>query len=162
VQVNPITFGGDVTADDTAAIGIGASIGASDSDPYLFTNNGGRPDGSLCDRNSMERVLQELYGRVPLASVPLANQCNGHISEAGELQTWSGIANPFGFKKGQNVRIQLEYVLWYFGSKGVVRENAITVKINAALPGDWFPAFDRFGPGGTDAAQWAQMPNYAV
>jgi hypothetical protein len=53
VQVNPITFGGDVTADDMAAIGIRASIGASDSDPYLFTNNGGRPDGSLCDRNSM-------------------------------------------------------------------------------------------------------------
>jgi hypothetical protein len=63
------------------------------------------------------------------------------------LQTWSGIANPFGFKKGQNVRIKLEYVLWSFGSKGVMRENAITVKDNAALTGDWFPACDRFGPG---------------
>ena len=44
-----------------------------------------------------------------------------------------------------------------------MRENAITVKDNAALTGDRFPAFDRFGSGGTDAAQWAQMlPNYAV
>jgi hypothetical protein len=56
----------------------------------------------------------------------------------------------------------LWYFLWYFESKGVVRENAITVKVNAALTGDWFPAFDRFGPGGTDAAQWDQVPNYAV
>jgi hypothetical protein len=56
----------------------------------------------------------------------------------------------------------LWYFLWYFGSKGVVRENAITVKVNAALTGDLFPAFDCFGSGATDAAQWAQMPNYAV
>jgi hypothetical protein len=89
----------------------------------------------------MERARQELYGRVPLAS-----QCDGHTSEAGELQTWSGIADPFGFKKGQNLRIKLEYVISYFGSKGVVRENTITVKDNAALTSDGFPAFDRFGP----------------
>ena len=54
----------------------------------------------------MERVRQELYG-----SVPLAKQCDGHIFEADELQTPGGIAYPFGFNKGQNVRIQLEYAL---------------------------------------------------
>ena len=60
------------------------------------------------------------------------------------------------------VPITLEQVVWYFGSKGVVPLNSMSIKDSNHLKDQRFPAFDRFGPGGTDAARWGQLPNYPV
>jgi hypothetical protein len=36
----------------------------------------------------------------------------------------------------------------------------MTVKGDSALIDDWFSTFDRFGPNGTDAATWGQIPKH--
>jgi hypothetical protein len=92
--------------------------------------------------------------------VPLQQQCNASLFKSGQEITWTGIRNPFGYTAGQTVPLQLERVGWYFGSKGVIPLNSMTIKDDSTLTDDWFPAFDRFGLNGTDAAEWGQIPNY--
>jgi hypothetical protein len=57
------------------------------------------------------------------------------------------------------VHTGLEHVAWYFGSKGIIPLNGMTVKDAPAIAEQWFGAFDRFGPRGTDAEAWGQLPN---
>jgi hypothetical protein len=149
VQVNPILTGGDVTCADIADL----KLGVSGSDPYVFVNGCGEPDGSLCDPGTLNRARQDLYG-----VVPLQHQGNAALFRSGYEVTWTGIANPFGFTRGQTVPLELQHITWYFGSKGVIPLNSITIKDDSLLTDDWFSTFDRFGPNGTDAPAWGQLP----
>jgi len=36
----------------------------------------------------------------------------------------------------------------------------MTIQGYSLLTDDWFSAFDRFGPNGTDAAAWGQLPKH--
>jgi hypothetical protein len=38
--------------------------------------------------------------------------------------------------------------------------NSPLIKNSSVLTPQWFPTFDQFGPGGTRATQWGQLPNY--
>lgn len=149
VQVNPILFGGDVTSADIAEL----KLGVSGSDPHIFVDGCGEPDGSLCDPGTLNRARQDLYG-----VVPLQHQSNAALLRSGYEVTWTGIANPFGFTRGQTVPLELQHIAWYFGSKGVIPLNSMTIKDDSLLTDDWFSTFDRFGPNGTDAAAWGQLP----
>lgn len=149
VQVNPILRDGLVTSADIAEL----KLGVSDSDPYIFINECGDADGSPCAPGSRSRARQDLYGVVPLHS-----QTNAAVFRSGHEVTWTGIDNPFGLTRGQRVPLELQHVTWYHASKGVVPLNSVTVKGDSALIEDWFPTFDRFGPNGTDAAIWGQIP----
>jgi hypothetical protein len=149
VQVNPILTGGDVTSADIANL----KLGVSGSDPHIFVNGCGEPDSSLCEPGTLNRARQDLYG-----VVPLHHQANAALFRGGYEVTWTGIANPFGFTRGQTAPLKLQHITWYFGNKGVVPLNSMTIKDDPVLTDDWFPTFDRFGPNGTDAATWGQLP----
>jgi hypothetical protein len=153
VQVNPILTGGDVTSADIADL----KLGLSDSDPHIFINGCGEPEGSPCEPGTPSRARQDLYG-----VVPLHHQANAAIFRSGYEVTWTGIDNPFGFTRGQTVPLELQHVTWYHGSKGIVPLNSMTVKDDEVLTDDWFSTFDRFGPNGTDAATWGQIPKPPV
>jgi hypothetical protein len=152
VQTNPILAGGDVTAADIANL----KLGVSGSDPYIFEDScGERNDDVLCDPGTLHRARQDFYG-----VVPLTHQCGANLFRSGYQVTWPAISNPFGFAAGQIVTLQLEHVVWYFSSKGVIPLNSMTIKDDPVLTEDWFSTFDRFGSNGTKAAAWGQLPNY--
>jgi hypothetical protein len=142
---------GTIRTADSAELKLGISGG----DPYLFVRDCGASDGSLCEPRSIHRTRQDLYG-----VVPLQHQCNANLFRSGHEITWTGIRNPFGYTARQTVPLQLEHVAWYSGSKGMIPLNSMTIKDDSTLTDDWFPAFDRFGPNGTDAAERGQIPNY--
>lgn len=150
VQVNPILRKGIVTSADLTNL----KLGISQSDPYLFASGCGEPDDVLCDASAIPRARQELYG-----VVPLLQQGGANLFKRGESATWTGIANPFGYTAGQVVPMELEHIAWYFGSKGVVPVNSMTIRDHPVLADDWFSTFDRFGPNGTDAPTWGQLPH---
>ncbi len=89
----------------------------------------------------------------------MQHQCDANLFRSGHEVTWTGIRNPFGYAAGQKVALQREHEAWYFGSKGAILLNSMTIKCDPTLTNDWFLAFDRFGPNGTDAAEWRQIPN---
>lgn len=149
-QVNPILSKYMVPTADLADL----KLGISQSDLYLFMRGCGEPDDALCDAGTLDRVRQRLYG-----IVPLLHQGDARLFKDGESATWTGIANPFGYKAGQVVPMELEHKAWYFGSKDMIPVNSMTVKNHSVLTDDWFSAFDRFGPNGTDAPAWGQLPN---
>lgn len=152
VQSNPILArGGDITAVDIADL----KLGVSGSDPHLFRNTCGEHSDALCTPGTLDRARQDLYG-----TVPLAHQCGANLFRRGHRVTWPEISNPFGFAAGQTVTLRLEHVVWYFSCKGVIPLNSMTMSESPVLTDDWFPTFDRFGPNGTDAAAWGQLPNY--
>jgi hypothetical protein len=86
VQVNPILTGGDVTSADIADL----KLGLSDSDPHIFINGCGEPEGSPCEPGTPSRARQDLYG-----VVPLHHQANAAIFRSGYEVTWTGIDNPW-------------------------------------------------------------------
>jgi hypothetical protein len=152
LQSNPIGFReGVVRIADIA----GLKLGVTGASPAIFRASCGKPDGSLCATGSTDRARQELYGRVPLQ-----NQCESNLFINGYRATWTGIRNPFGYTAGQSVPIQLQHVAWYFGSEGVIPINSLIVNDDRIITDDWFPTFDRFGPNGTAALRWGQIPNY--
>ena len=151
LQSNPVMTDNIIRPADITEL----KLGITGSDPYLFAEGCGEPDGSPCEPRSIHRGRQDLYG-----VVPLQHQCDANLFRSGHEITWTGIRNPFGYTAGQKVPLQLEHVAWYFGSKGVIPLNSMTIKYDPILTDDWFPAFDRFGPNGTDAAEWGQIPNY--
>lgn len=150
MQVNPILRKGIVTSADLTNL----KLGISQSDPYLFASGCGEPDDVLCDVSAIPRARQELYG-----IVPLLQQGDANLFKRGESATCTGIANPFGYTAGQVVPMELEHIAWYFGSKGVVPVNSMTIRDHPVLADDWFSTFDRFGPNGTDAPTWGQLPH---
>ena len=150
-QVNPILTKGIVTSTDIANL----KLGISGSDPHLFANGCGKPHRSLGHPGTLDRARQDLYG-----TVPLMHQGDAAFLKSGKTATWTGIANPFGYTAGETVPIDLEQLAWYFGSKGVVPLNSMTIKDNSLLTEDWFSTFDRLGPDGTQAAAWGHLPNY--
>ena len=147
VQSNPIVSGGVVTASDIADL----KLGVSGSDPYIFRDC--EQANGICASGSLERVRQDLFG-----VVPLQHQVDATVFLNWQLATWSGVANPFGYTRGQKAVIQPQHVVWYHGSKGVVPLNSISFRDTPILTDDWFSIFDRFGPNGTDAAVWGQLP----
>lgn len=152
VQSNPILArGGDVTASDIADL----KLGMSGSDPHLFRDGCGEHSDGLCAPGTPDRARQDLCGLVPLT-----HQCGANLFGSGFRVTWPGISNPFGFEAGHTVALQLEHVVWYFSNKGVIPLNSMTMSKDPVLEDDWFPTFDRFGPNGTDVAEWGQLPNY--
>ena len=151
VQSNPMLTGGDVTTADIA----NRKLGVSGSDPHLFVHNCGEPNSVLCDPGNLHRARQDLHG-----VVPLTHQCDATLFKSGYLVTWPGFPNPFGFAAGQSVALQLEHVVWYFSSGGVIPLNSMTMSMDPVLTDDWFRTFDRFGPNGTEAAAWGQLPSY--
>jgi hypothetical protein len=150
VHGNPILTGGTVTSTDIANL----KLGISGSDPYLFVTGCGEPGSPLCEKG-LDRVRQDLRG-----VVPLLHQGDANFVKSGVSATWSGIANPFGYTGGQAVPLQLAHLAWYFGSKGVVPLNTMTIKDHPLLTDDWLSTFDRFGPNGTAATRWGQLPNH--
>jgi hypothetical protein len=150
-QSNPIMTGGVIRTADIAEL----KLGVTGSDPHLFISGCGEPNDVLCDPGSINRTRQNLYGVVPLRHQGNANVFYG----GGDPVVWTGIANPFGYTRGQVVNTRLEHVAWYFGSKGIIPLNGMTVKDAPAIAEQWFGAFDRFGPRGTDAEAWGQLPN---
>jgi hypothetical protein len=148
-QVNPILSKHTVPAAALTEL----KLGISQSDPYLFARGCGDPDGVLCDPGTLDRVRQRLNG-----VVPLLHQGDANLFVDGESATWTGIANPFGYTAAQIVPMELQHIAWYFGSKGVVPVNSMTIKDHPLLTDDWFTTFDRFGPNGTDAPAWGQLP----
>ena len=150
VQVNPILRNGIVTSTDL----VNLKLGISRSDPYLFEHGCGEPGDVLGEPGTISRVRQNLYG-----IVPLLQQGDAALFKDGESATWTGIDNPFGYTSGQVVPMELEHLAWYFGSKGVVPANSMTIKDHPILSDDWFSTFDRFGPNGTDAPAWGRLPN---
>lgn len=151
-QVNPMLNDGIVTSSDVANL----KLGISQSDPYIFTDSCGEPGDVLGDAGTLSRVRQELYG-----TVPLLQQGDARLFKDGERATWTGIANPFGYTAGQVVPMELAHVAWYYGSKGVVPVNTMTIKNHPVLTYRWLSTFDRFGPNGTDAPTWGKLPNEA-
>jgi hypothetical protein len=151
LQSNPIMTGGTIRTADIAEL----KLGVTGADPYIFRNGCGEPDSPLCDSGTTDRARQDLYG-----IVPLQHQCSANLFRRGYEVTWTGIRNPFGYAAGQTVPIRLQHVAWYFGSKGVIPLNSLIVKDDPAVKDDWFPTLDRFGPNGTAAAEWGQIPNY--
>ena len=151
VQVNPIMSGRIIKTADIAAL----KLGVSSSDPHLFWNGCGEPTDILCDPGSQDRARQDLY-----SIVPLQHQTNADHFDGSYSATWTGISNPFGFQAGDNIPLKLEHAVWYYSNKGVVPLNTMTFKESSVLTDYWFSTFDRFGPSGTDAAAWGQLPNY--
>lgn len=148
--INPILDKHIVPAADLVTL----TLGISQSDPYIFVRGCGDPDGVLCDVGTLDLVRQRLYG-----AVPLLHQGDATLFMNGESATWTGIDNPFGYTAAQVVPIELRHIAWYFGSKGVVPVNSMTIKDHPLLTDEWFSTFDRFGPNGMDATTWGQLPN---
>ena len=96
VQAMPIVFGGFVTANDIANIG----IGVSGSGAHIFATD------------DLDGVRQQRYG-----VVPLQHQVNS--GTIGDPVTFDGRPNPWGYGRGRTVAQRYEHVVWYYGSKGV-------------------------------------------
>jgi hypothetical protein len=110
----------------------------------------------LCEATRIYGGCQDLNG-----VVPLQHQCDANLFASGREITWTGIRNAFGYAAGQKVAPQLEHVAWYFGSKGAIPLNSMTIKCEPSRRNDWYPPFDRVGPNGTDGAECGQIRNYS-
>lgn len=142
IQSQPITTGatGDiVTADDIHNLG----LGISGSDLFLF------------NYGPVDQVRLQLYGRVPLT-----HQAN--TGNLGDPVTWDGTPNPWGFAKGQVVPLRYEHAVWYFSNKGSVPLDSFMMRDASAYLSQWREAYGQFGPNGTKAIYWGQLPNYPV
>lgn len=150
MQVNPILrgTGNQIKTADIADLG----LGISSSDSYIFREC--PVAGEPCEAGSVDRARQELHG-----VVPLHQQGDAAVFRSKQTAIWNGVDNPFGFGKGQWDLIQVPHIVWYYGSKGVVPLNSISFRDDPLLTDHWFTAFDRFGPGGTDAAAWGSLPS---
>jgi hypothetical protein len=137
VQSQPIVGGGFVTSQDIVDIG----IGVSGSGAQLFSS------GPLDD------ARQALYGKVPL-------QHQVNTGPLGKLATWDGTSNPWGYEEGEKVPMRYEHVAWYFGSKGVAPLDSLMMRDDKKYRDQWHEAYDQFGPNGSKAADWGQVPNY--
>jgi hypothetical protein len=152
MQSNPITSGGQVTPTDLDTIG----VGVTGSDPNIFETG---------DQN--ETTLSQLYGDVPLS----------HLANAVRLVnnyqvTWKTADNPFGYALNSQHRVEYDHMAWYHATMGtedswnkvtldsLMMRDAGNATDKALLDAQWHDAYGRFGPNGTDADEWGQIPNY--
>ena len=139
LQSNPVQGNGDVSVTDIRNIG----IGVTGSDPDMFSGQ---------DTDLLQR---QLYGEVPLQ-----HQANANRLENGYKITWDGTRNPWGFTQGTTNAIRYEYMAWYHGTQGPTPYDSMLMRDDATLNAQWHGAYSQFGPNGSRASVWGQVPNY--
>lgn len=127
-------------------------------DPDFFDNGCGNTTNGECDASAFQRLQQLIFPLSPLLHKGDAGKY-GETTGVAVLKTWSGIANPFGYTSGERVPVAIEQAMWYHGSRGPVPASDFLIKITSATTlTEYAAAIRKFGPNGTETAQWGRSP----
>lgn len=154
IQGQPITSGNYWTPQGVEEVGVGAS--GSGVGQSLFNQTG-----------PTTKLRKHIYRKVPSQ-----HQINpGNIGEAGYIWPSSPVSNPFGFVPGDTFTLEYQHVCWFCSGPtsfsgttplngGPTPLDSLFMRDQDSLRSQWHTAYGRFGPNGSDAATWGQIPNF--